>query len=119
MNIHQSSSDMYMLFDKLPFIDKGGAVVYYGLAMQVPSYLKKALRLADAGENECQTCGNLNPDDIFHLIESRNIATNERKETRRIFSPERWHRRFLRHLEQSPPKERSEEHTSELQSRPH
>ncbi|WP_088654692.1 ATP-binding cassette domain-containing protein [Geofilum rhodophaeum] len=105
MNIHQPSSDIYKMFDKLLFIDKGGYAVYYGPAMQVPSYLKKALRLADAGENECQTCGNLNPDDIFHLIESRNIATQERKETRRIFSPERWHRRFLRHLEQSPPKE--------------
>src|SRR5690554_2365213 len=55
MNIHQPSSDSYKMFDKLLIIDKGGYAVYYGPAMQVPSYLKKALRLADAGENECQT----------------------------------------------------------------
>lgn len=96
LNIHQPSSDIFKLFDKLLFIGQGGYAVYYGPAMQIPSYLKNALKLADAHENECQTCGNLNPDDIFHLVQTRQIANRERKETKRIFSPERWHRRFLR-----------------------
>jgi ABC transport system ATP-binding/permease protein len=97
LNIHQPSSDIFKLFDKLLFLDQGGFAVYYGPAMQIPSYLKEALKLADAHENECQTCGNLNPDDIFHLIQTRQIANQERKVTQRIFSPERWHRRFLRY----------------------
>jgi ABC-type multidrug transport system ATPase subunit len=96
LNIHQPSSDIFKMFDKLLFIDQGGFSVYYGQAMQIPSYLKKALKLADAHENECQTCGNLNPDDIFHLVQTQQIANQERKQTKRLFSPERWHTRFLR-----------------------
>lgn len=96
LNIHQPSSDIFKMFDKLLFIDKGGHSVYFGPAMQIPSYLKKALKLADAHENECQTCGNLNPDDIFHLVQTHQIANQERKQTKRLFSPERWHARFLR-----------------------
>ena len=96
LNIHQPSSDIFKMFDKLLFIDQGGYSVYYGPAMQIPSYLKKALQLADAHENECQTCGNLNPDDIFHLVQTQQIANQERKLTKRLFSPERWHTRFLR-----------------------
>jgi ABC-type multidrug transport system ATPase subunit len=96
LNIHQPSSDIFKLFDKLLFIDQGGYAVYFGPAMQIPSYLKKALSLADAHENECQTCGNLNPDDIFHLIQSRKISNQGTKATKRIFSPEKWHRRFMR-----------------------
>jgi len=101
LNIHQPSSDIFKMFDKLLFLDQGGYTVYYGPAMQIPSYLKNALKLADAQENECQTCGNLNPDDIFHLIQSRQIANQERKITKRIFSPHRWHRRFLRYTKKS------------------
>lgn len=96
LNIHQPSSDIFKMFDKLLFIDKGGYSVYFGQAMQIPSYLKTALKLADAHENECQTCGNLNPDDIFHLVQTQQIANQERKQTKRLFSPERWHNRFLR-----------------------
>lgn len=96
LNIHQPSSDVFKMFDKLLFLDQGGYAVYYGPAMQSPSYLKKSLKLADAHENECHSCGNVNPDDIFHLVQSTRISTSERSGHKRAFTPERWHRRFLR-----------------------
>jgi ABC transport system ATP-binding/permease protein len=98
LNIHQPSSDIYKTFDKILFIDKGGYPVYFGPAMQIASYLKKALRLADAHESECHTCGNLNPEEIFHLVETSRIACSQNSSSRQ-FPPQRWHRRFLREKE--------------------
>ncbi|ASB50132.1 ATP-binding cassette domain-containing protein [Alkalitalea saponilacus] len=101
INIHQPSSDIFKMFDKLLFIDKGGYPVYFGPAIQVTSYLKQALKLADAHENECQTCGNLNPDDIFRFVQTTNIATPHRSGSKRVYTPERWHRRYMRSIQEN------------------
>ena len=52
LNIHQPSSDVFKMFDKLLFLDQE-AMPYIMVPMQSPSYLKKSLKLADAHENEC------------------------------------------------------------------
>jgi ABC-type multidrug transport system ATPase subunit len=98
INIHQPSSDVFKMFDKLLFIDQGGYAVYFGPAMEIPSYLKKSLKLSDAHENVCHTCGNINPDDIFQLIQTSQVSYSERKKPKRIYSPVRWHRRYMRNL---------------------
>ncbi|MGQ1948270.1 ATP-binding cassette domain-containing protein [Geofilum sp. OHC36d9] len=90
LNIHQPSSDIFKLFDKLLFIDQGGYPVYFGPAVRVVSYLKEALKLVDAHESECPLCGSLNPDDIFHLVERHRIKTKVPEAKERLFTPERW-----------------------------
>ncbi|MFT3739971.1 MAG: ATP-binding cassette domain-containing protein [Breznakibacter sp.] len=96
INIHQPSSDIFKLFDQLLFIDQDGYPVYFGRAAHVMSFLKKAMRYVDAHENECHTCGNLNPDDIFHFVQMRKIDQNGQEMPDRVFTPVRWHRSFLR-----------------------
>ncbi len=98
MNIHQPSSYIFKMFDKLLFIDQGGYPAYFGPSMNVVSYLKTKLRFVDAHQSECPHCGNLNPDDIFNLIQVEQVRSVQREKTRRLMAPNRWHRHFLEEL---------------------
>jgi ABC transport system ATP-binding/permease protein len=118
VNIHQPSSDVFKLFDKLLFLDVNGYPVYYGRSAQVMSYLKKSMRLVDAHESECQLCGNLNPDDIFHLVQSRKMNAQGEETTERIYSPMRWHRSFLRIWNRNYHPTASDSHLPALQLAP-
>ena len=97
LNIHQPSSDLFKLFDQLLFIDQGGYPVYFGPAVRVVSYLKQASQLTDAHESECGNCGNLNPEDVFHLVNTKNIISNS-SSSDRILSPPNWMAYFHSHL---------------------
>ncbi len=81
VNIHQPSSDVYKMFDKLLVMDQGGRVIYYGHPIGAISYFKQAARYADAEETECQNCGNINTDEILRIVESREVDTNGRYDT--------------------------------------
>lgn len=89
LNIHQPSSDVFKLFDQLLFIDQGGYPVYYGPAVRVVSYLKEALQMVDAHESECNSCGNINPEDVFHLVNFKQIYSKSDSH-KRVFSPANW-----------------------------
>lgn len=97
LNIHQPSSDLFKLFDQLLFIDQGGYPVYFGPAVRVVSYLKEALQLTDAHESECGSCGNLNPEDVFHLVNTKRIISKS-KSSDRILTPHNWMAYFHSHL---------------------
>jgi ABC-type multidrug transport system ATPase subunit len=90
--IHQPSSDIFKLFDKLLILDVGGYPIYYGNPSDSVIYFKKKANLADADTSECETCGNINPEQIFSIIESKVFnefgqATQERK-----IKPAEWYR---------------------------
>ncbi len=95
MNIHQPSSEIFKMFDKLLFIDQGGYPVYFGPSMHVVSYLKTRLRFVDAHQNECPHCGNLNPDDVFNLTQVEKVRILDESKSRRQITPKRWHKHFL------------------------
>ena len=69
--IHQPSSDVFKLFDKLLILDMGGYPVYFGNPSDALIYFKTRANYADADEGECGTCGNINPEQIFSIIESK------------------------------------------------
>lgn len=88
--IHQPSSDIFKMFDKLVILDTGGYQIYYGNPVDAVSYFKQNINLINSEEGECTHCGNVNPEQIFNIIETKVINefgnfTNERK-----FSPEQW-----------------------------
>jgi len=84
--IHQPSSDIFKMFDKLLILDTGGFQIYYGNPIDAVVYFKKSINLVDSEEGECNMCGNVNPEQIFNIIESKVINeygnfTNERRIT--------------------------------------
>ncbi len=105
LNIHQPSSEIFKMFDKLLFIDQGGYPVYYGPSMHVISYLKTKLRFVDAHQNECPHCGNINPDDVFNLTQIEKIRPALEKKDKRQISSQRWHKHFLSVSEKLPKNE--------------
>ncbi|MEX2336482.1 MAG: ATP-binding cassette domain-containing protein [Fulvivirga sp.] len=93
--IHQPSSDIFKMFDKLVILDTGGYQIYYGNPVEAVVYFKEIINLINSEQGECYECGNVNPEQIFNIIETRVINeygnfTNERK----IF-PEQWNQYFL------------------------
>lgn len=88
--IHQPSSDIFKMFDKLLILDSGGFQIYYGNPVDSIVYFKKSINLVNSDEGECHDCGNVNPEQIFNIIETKIINeygyfTNERK-----ISAEQW-----------------------------
>jgi ABC-type multidrug transport system ATPase subunit/uncharacterized tellurite resistance protein B-like protein len=92
--IHQPSSDIFKMFDKLLILDTGGFQIYYGNPVDAIVYFKKSINLVNSDEGECHECGNVNPEQIFNIIETKVINeygyfTNERK-----VSAEQWNSSF-------------------------
>jgi len=68
--IHQPSSDIFKMFDKLLILDQGGYPVYKGNPVEAIVYFKTIIGHANCDESDCPTCGNVNPEQIFNIIES-------------------------------------------------
>jgi ABC-type multidrug transport system ATPase subunit len=98
-NIHQPSSDVFKMFDKLLVMDQGGRVIYYGHPIGAITYFKQAAHYADAEETECLSCGNINADEILRIVESREVDANGRLTRQRKMSPELWYQRFLKNID--------------------
>lgn len=98
-NIHQPSSDVFKMFDKLLVMDQGGRVIYYGHPIGAITYFKQAAHYADAEETECLNCGNINTDEILRIVESREVDANGRLTRQRKISPELWYRRFVKNID--------------------
>ncbi|MGK7389738.1 MAG: ATP-binding cassette domain-containing protein [Candidatus Cyclobacteriaceae bacterium M2_1C_046] len=93
--IHQPSSDIFKMFDKLVILDTGGYQIYYGNPVEAVVYFKSIINLINSQQGECLECGNVNPEQIFNIIETKVINeygnfTNERK-----ISPQEWNQLYL------------------------
>jgi len=95
VNIHQPSSDIYKLFDKLWLLDKGGYPVYDGNPIEAITYFKNTAHYADADTSMCSACGNVNPEIVLNILDSKALDdTGKLTDTRRI-SPQEWHNKYL------------------------
>ncbi|MBL4592791.1 MAG: ATP-binding cassette domain-containing protein [Flavobacteriales bacterium] len=82
--IHQPSSDIYKMFDNLLILDTGGYPIYNGNPIDAVVYFKQLVNHVNSDESECVSCGNVNSEQIFDIIEARvvdeyGIATKNRK----------------------------------------
>ena len=97
VNIHQPSSDVYKLFDRLWLLDKGGYPVFDGNPIDAITYFKSASNYADAETSACPTCGNVNSEIVLNLIDEKAINnTGETSEARKM-TPQEWHELYLKH----------------------
>ncbi len=95
VNIHQPSSEIYKLFDRLWLLDKGGYPIYDGNPIEAVTYFKRAAQYTDQDISVCSACGNINPELILTIIDSKMIDDSGNQTNIRKFSPEEWHRQYL------------------------
>lgn len=98
-NIHQPSSDIFKLFDKLLVVDQGGRIVWYGNPIDALSYFKRMNNIVDAESSECLSCGNINPDQILRNIEARVVDVNGRLTRKRKTSPQKWYELYMERID--------------------
>ena len=96
INIHQPGSDLYKMFDKIMIIDKGGYQIFYGDPSEAIVYFKTQASYANAYEDQCITCGNVNSDQLLQIIEAKVINENGKHTHLRKVSPQEWAERFIR-----------------------
>ncbi|HYC84514.1 MAG TPA: ATP-binding cassette domain-containing protein, partial [Chryseosolibacter sp.] len=89
--IHQPSSDIYKMFDKMVIMDTGGYPAYYGQPVEAVIYFKKSTLQVDANRGQCETCGNVNPEQIFNIIEAKVVDEYGQPTSKRKITPLQWY----------------------------
>ncbi|HAC25014.1 MAG TPA: ABC transporter ATP-binding protein [Cytophagales bacterium] len=100
--IHQPSSDIFKMFDKLLILDTGGYQIYYGNPVEAITYFKRSINLINSEQGECIACGNVNPEQIFNIIETRVINEFGNFGIQRKYPPEHWRNLFEQQYKPQP-----------------
>ena len=98
--IHQPSSEIFKMFDKLLILDLGGYPIYYGNPVESLIYFKSAVNHINATNAECKNCGNVNPEQVFNIIETKILDEDGTPTLNRKYSPKEWNGVFLKNESQ-------------------
>ena len=108
--IHQPSSAIFKMMDKLWILDKGGYPIYSGNPVDAVEYFKKINAQVDAAESECTTCGNIRTEQILEIIETKTLNEEGISTRQRKIPPDKWFEYYKERIEplieiKKPPKE--------------
>ena len=113
--IHQPSSEIFKMFDKVVILDMGGVLIYYGNPVEAVMYFKLLDDQINSNLGECPSCGNVNPELIFNIIEAQVVDEYGHYTRKRKISPKQWEQFFStsREINNTPiPKEKPEKNLS-------
>ena len=96
--IHQPSSELYKMFDRVVILDEGGKLVYFGNPVEAVIHFKQANNQVNASVGECPVCGNVNPELIFNTIEAKKVDEYGNYTGERKVSPQTWEEIFNQSL---------------------
>ncbi len=99
--IHQPSSEIFKMFDNLLILDTGGYPIYNGNPVDAVVYFKELVNHVNSSESECITCGNVNSEQIFNIIESRVVDEYGNTTTHRKILPTEWYKFYLEKIEKA------------------
>ncbi len=88
--IHQPSSDIYKMFDNVLLLDVGGYMIYYGNPVEAVMYFKRMDAQINSEVGECPTCGSVNPELIFNIVEARVVDEFGKYTDKRKVSAPKW-----------------------------
>jgi len=95
-NIHQPSSDIFKMFDRLWLFDVGGYPVFDGNPIEAVTYFKQAAGNSDQQTSVCPTCGNIDSETILSIIDEKVIDDNGQITDKRKKTPQEWHELYLK-----------------------
>ena len=88
--IHQPSSEIYKMFDKMIILDTGGYLIYYANPVEAVMYFKRLDAQINSDVGECPVCGNVNPELIFNIVEAKVVDEFGRYIDKRKIPPTKW-----------------------------
>ncbi len=97
--IHQPSSDIFKMFDRLLVMDNGGYPIYYGNPVDSLVYFKKMVDHINCDEAECHICGNVQTEEIFNIIESKVVDEFGNLTHQRKITPKEWNELYKENIE--------------------
>ncbi len=92
--IHQPSSEIFKMFDRLFIMDVGGYSIFDGKPSDASVYFKVHANHAGAEEFECSECGKVNPEEIFNIVEAKVVDEVGNITELRKTSPKEWAIKF-------------------------
>lgn len=92
--IHQPSSEIFKMFDRLLLIDQGGYPIFDGNPIDAIVYFKLHIHHGNAEERECSICGNVNPEQLFNIIDTKIVDEYGNITSFRKTTPEEWYQKF-------------------------
>ncbi len=93
--IHQPSSRIYKMFDSLWILDQGGRPIWDGNPLDAIVHFRTESHQAGMDEYTCPHCGDVNPEQLFEIIEARAVDENGHYTGDRCVTAEAWHKRYL------------------------
>ncbi|MBS0659009.1 MAG: ATP-binding cassette domain-containing protein [Verrucomicrobia bacterium] len=109
VTIHQPSSKIFQMFQKVVLLDKGGRLVFFGTPQETLAYFAAADHQQQYGVSlgGCQACGTTRPEFIFDVLEtplrdfSGDIIYEENQRGQlvpaRRFTPDFWRDKYESH----------------------
>jgi ABC transport system ATP-binding/permease protein len=94
ITIHQPGSDIYKMFDRIMIMDKGGYMIYRGNPTEAVIWLKTRANHANAFEDQCVACGNVNTDQLLQIIEAKVVNEYGKPTHIRRVTPAEWAESF-------------------------
>lgn len=109
--IHQPSSEIFKMFDKVIILDKSGYMAYFGNPVDSVIYFKTLDAQINSTLGECPSCGTVNPETIFNIIETHVVDEFGKYTEKRKVKPEEWAASYNSKCPYSP--------VSEIKEKPH
>jgi ABC transport system ATP-binding/permease protein len=100
--IHQPSSEIFKMFDKVIILDQGGCMAYFGNPVDSVIYFKTIDTQINSNQGECPSCGNVNPETIFNIIETQVVDEFGKYTEKRKVKPGEWATTYTSKLPFSP-----------------
>ena len=113
--IHQPSSEIFKGFDKVLILDSEGQMVYFGNPIEAIVHFKTLDAQINRDLGECPSCGAVNSETLFNILETRVIDEFGHYTEKRKVSPGEWAEAFRKHYPPEPVAEESTPAHSNLQ----
>jgi ABC transport system ATP-binding/permease protein len=92
--IHQPSSEIFKMFDSVIILDQGGCMAFFGNPVDSVIYFKTLDTQINSNQGECPSCGNVNPETIFNIIETQVVDEFGKYTEKRKVKPREWANTF-------------------------